>query len=173
MKKSIKSGAKEVRFTVNVFLQPRYMFQILRNLKLTRDKNMKIIMSFLTILLVGCSITPVENAQVLEVANNQHEESYEKQWKCRAFLGDEAVVKLAFINGQGFVTMLDQKYIGNYNADGLIRAWYFGESKDAEHYRYLIELNARGTAYLYDFYEVEGDEKVEAEEMLKCTLNKE
>lgn len=91
--------------------------------------------------------------------------SYENQWNCRAVFGDEVVLKLAFNDDVGFVTMLDQKYEGNYDIDGITRIWSFGDSKNPEYYRYLIELKARGIAYLFDF---EKDGSVRSQETLHC-----
>jgi len=99
------------------------------------------------------------------------EDSHEKQWNCRAFLGGEVVVKLAFNGKDGFVTMLDREYEGNYDTDGTTRIWYFGNSKKTEYYRYSIELNASGIAYLFDFSDAEKDGSVKPQEMLSCVLN--
>jgi hypothetical protein len=99
------------------------------------------------------------------------EDSYEKQWNCRALFGDEVVVKLAFNGKGGFVTMLDQEYEGKYDTEGTTRIWYFGGSENSELYRYSIELNARSIAYLFDFSDVKKDGSIESQETLFCNLN--
>lgn len=91
--------------------------------------------------------------------------SYEKQWNCKAVFGDEVVLKLAFNDEVGFVTMLDQEYEGNYDVDGITRIWSFGDSKNPEYFRYRIELKARGIAYLFVF---EKDGSVRSQETLRC-----
>ncbi|GEA49264.1 hypothetical protein VIN01S_00680 [Vibrio inusitatus NBRC 102082] len=96
--------------------------------------------------------------------------AYDKQWNCRVFFGEETVVTLAFRGDEGFVTMLDQEYLGSYRSAELDRIWFFGESDDPDYYRYAIYLGANGTAYLVDY--IEYNENVEPKEMLKCVRNK-
>jgi len=99
------------------------------------------------------------------------EDSHQKNWNCRALFGDEVVVKLAFSGKNGFVIMLDQEYEGNYDTDGTTRIWYFGNSKKPGYYRYSIELNASGIAYLFDFNDAKKDGNVKSKETLSCLQN--
>jgi hypothetical protein len=104
-----------------------------------------------------------------QTEKSPRQESYAKEWSCIASFGGEVVVKLAFSGEEGFVTMLDEKYEGRYDTDGLTRIWYFGEAEDPDYYRYSIALNARGIARLFQFSGAEEEGNVTPQETLRCT----
>lgn len=105
----------------------------------------------------------------LQTESPEQNELYEKHWNCSALLGGEVVVELAFKGDSGFVRILEQEYEGRYDTDGTTRLWRFGDyPQEPEYYRYLIELNARGIARLFDFSELGTNGEVRPKEALRC-----
>lgn len=122
----------------------------------------------------GAALARSDSSEIKIPLNSEqlvNDNSHDPRWNCRALFGNEVVVKLAMNGETGFVTMLDQKYEGNYDTEGTTRIWYFGDLEESEYYRYIIKLDASGIANLFDMADAEKDGSVKSQETLSCGRN--